>query len=136
MQRKRPDPDAWRLFIDGVERVIDDVPELRCRIAAARKRQFAEVHLVRGERPEHNLFALFNADRAVLSYTRDIDVASFSAVSDPEPDGGPFEFLLSNGQQDEYAAGDTIPADDAARAFEHFFQLAELPSWLVWRRDF
>ena len=46
--------------------------------SAALRKQFAEVQLVRGERPEHALFALFNDGRAVMSYTRDIDETCFA----------------------------------------------------------
>src|SRR6266851_5614528 len=111
MRTKRINPEAWRLLIDGAEETVSDVRQLHRRIAAALRKQFAEVQLVRGERPEHNLFALFNDDHAVMSYTHNIDEASYSAKSD---DGSgteeeAMEFYLSNGQCDEYPLAETIP---------------------------
>lgn len=38
--------------------------------AAALRKQFAEVQLVRGARPAHNVFALFNSDRAIQPQMR------------------------------------------------------------------
>jgi hypothetical protein len=138
MRRKRVDPNTWRLLIDGEEEAVDDVHTLQRRIAGALQKQFAQVQLVLGERPEHNLFALFNGDRAVLSYTRNIDEASYSAGTGggTAGDEGQVEFYLSNGQCDEYPLAETITATDAARAFEFFFRRRELPSWIEWRKDF
>jgi hypothetical protein len=138
MGKKRFAPDVWRLLIDGVEEVVRDVRELRRRIVAALRKQFAEVQLVRGERPEHNLFGLFNNDHAVLSYTRNIDEASFSARSNDVGSAAAqsLEFFLSNGQCDEYPVAETISSADAAKAFDYFFKQENLPPWIKWHKDF
>ncbi len=129
-------PQAWRLFVDGAEGSVSDVHELRPRILAALRKQFAEVQLVRGERPEHALFALFNDGRAVMSYTRNIDETCFSARSDGGTEDGEMEFYLSNGQRDEYPRAHTIPSTDAVRTFEYFFQQTELLPSIRWHKEF
>jgi hypothetical protein len=138
MRRKRTDPDSWTLIINGAEHPVREITDLRRRITAALRKRFAEVGLFRGELPEHNFFALFNRDRAVLSYTRNISEASYSAWSTDVPEGEEekLEFCLSNGQCDEYSLAETIPAADAARAFEYFFEKEELPPWIKWQKVF
>jgi hypothetical protein len=138
MRRKRFDPDVWRLLIDGNEDVVTEVLELRRRIAAALRKQFAEVQLVRGELPEHCLSALFNDGHAVMAYTRNIAEASYSARSKDRSKGeeGALEFYWSNGQRDEYPLAHSIPAADAVKGFEYFFLQAELPPWVRWHKDF
>ena len=138
MRRLRIDPDAWRLVSDGAEDTVTDVRELRRLIAAALRNRFAEVLLVRGECPEHNLFALFNDGNAVMSYTRNIDEASYCARKDDRPkrEGEVLEFYFSNGQRDEYPLAETIPSEDAVTAFEYFFQRTELAPWIKWQQDF
>jgi hypothetical protein len=138
MRRKRKDPDAWGLIIGGKERTVSTVSELCRRIAVALRKQYAEVGLFRGELPEHNFSALFNGNRAVLSYTRNISEASYSARSaeTTEGDEGRLEFYLSNGQCDEYSLADTIPATSAALAFGYFLEKEELPPWIKWQKVF
>lgn len=139
MRKKRIDPDGWALLIDGKERSISDVSELRRRISAASRKKFAEVQLVRGKRPEHNLFALFNGGRAIMSYTRNIDEAFYSARSDNESrhaDDQTMEFFYANGECDEYPLPETISTSDAIKSFEYFFQHVDLMPWLKWHKEF
>src|SRR5260370_12240262 len=138
MRRKRINPDTWCLLIDGDENPLTDGLELDRRISAALRKQFAEVQFARGELPEHNLFALFNDGRAVMSYTRNIDEASYSARSEDgsEREKGVLEFYFSNGQRDEYPLAETIHAPDAVKASASLFQHAELPPWVKWHKDF
>jgi hypothetical protein len=131
------DSNCWRLFINGQEAPVTNLRSLCSRIAKGRRKQFADVQMVFGQLPEHNLFALFNRHRAVISYSFNIDEACWSA-RDSEGTGSEnpmLEFYLSNGQCDEYPWAETVPAGEAVKAFEYLFLNAELPSWIKWHKD-
>jgi hypothetical protein len=134
---KRSSQDKWRLFINDKESIVSDLRGLHRRLAAVRKSQLAEVQLVRGDYPEHNLFALFNGDRAAMSYTLNIDEAFFSARdSDVSTDErSAVEFRFSNGEGAEYPVAETIRTEDALKSFEYFFQKEELPPWIKWHKN-
>jgi hypothetical protein len=84
-----------------------------------------------------SLCALINGDRGWLMYLRYSGDSGFSSRN-PNYDGPPdakIEYILSNGQLDEYPASWAVPVTEVLRALEYFEREYQRPSFIVWHED-
>lgn len=51
------------------------------------------------------------------------------------PEDATVEFVLGNGQADEYLARWAVSRDDALRAVEYLFTQGQLAPWIQWHDD-
>jgi hypothetical protein len=123
------------LTINGKTWKVGTVEQLRQRLKAVRATQFSEVWLRRADAT--SLAILVNRRSAWLTYFRDDGGQSFSSrnADYAGPDDATMEFLLSNGQMDEYPVAYTIPTSEALRAAEHYFRTGERSPRVTWEED-
>ena len=90
------------------------------------------------ETPEgQSLFALINGDQGWLMYLRANGDAGFSSRN-PDyagPENAVIEYVLSNGQRDEYPAFWALPKTDVLRALEFFRRECRPPPFVLWHND-
>jgi Immunity protein Imm1 len=81
--------------------------------------------------------ALINGDRGWLMYLRRRGDAGFSSRSPSfaGPKNSVIEYVLSNGQRDEYPASWAIPKADIDRALEFFRKECKAPPFVLWHND-
>lgn len=111
-----------RLSVNGQNATVSAVADLRLYWRAVRGRQFAEVWLDVSENGPA-LAMLVNGERAWLMYLRDRE--GDPGLSSRNPDfSGPsealMEFVLDNGQLDEYPIAWTLSTEQAIAACEYF----------------
>lgn len=81
--------------------------------------------------------ALINGDRGWLMYLRESGDGGFSSRN-PTYDGPPeamMEFLLNNGQMDEYPLAWTLPIQEVQRALGYFKTERKPPPFITWHDD-
>lgn len=84
-----------------------------------------------------SMCALVNGNRGWLMYLRYEGDAGFSS-RDPAYLGGEsktIDYLLSNGQGDEYPASWAIPLEKIVAALEWFATNKHSPAWVTWFND-
>lgn len=110
-----------RLSVNGQKAAVSAAADLRPYWQAVRGRQFSEVWLNVGE--HGSAFAmLVNGERAWLMYLREAGDTGFSSRT-PHYSGPPdalMEFVLDNGQVDEYPMAWTLPVEQTIAACEYF----------------
>ena len=79
------------------------------------------------------LHVVTNRERAMVMLLAGPEDAGGHAV-DPSATGTSGGYLLDNGQEDEYADGDTVPLDEALRVVDHIV-VHGTPPLERWRRD-
>jgi len=80
--------------------------------------------------------ALINADSGWLIYLRSEGASGFS-TRNSEYRGSPtavIEYLLADGQRDEYPASWDISTAEAMRALEYFLTEQKMAPWLEWHQ--
>jgi hypothetical protein len=109
--------------------------ELRAFIGVARQHEFAEIWVDQDHFP--SLCALVHGQSAWMMYLRHDGDAGFSSrnVAYDGPRGLMMEFMLSNGQADEYPASWTYPADAAFDALVAFTRDGRVPDSIAWFND-
>ncbi len=127
-----------RLTINGHEATVAATVDLRLYWQAVRGRQFSEVWLAAGE-DGPALAMLVNGERAWLMYLRDQEGDPGLSSRNPDYAGAPdalTEFVLDNGQRDEYLIAWTLPLEQALAACEYFVatQGGQSPE-IVWHDD-
>jgi immunity protein Imm1 of predicted polymorphic toxin system len=122
---------------DSHEVVVSSVGDAQPHWRTVRSQQFSEVWLDTGE-DGPSLTMLVNGERAWLMYLRHHEDAGFSSRN-PEYSGPPdalMEFVLVNGQGDEYPVAWTVSLEQALRACEYYIstQGGRSPD-IVWHDD-
>jgi hypothetical protein len=127
-----------QFILDNRAVPITTVEELRQQLERVRRQQFSEVWVDAGEEGPA-LAMVVNGVHAWLMYLRDHH--GDPGFSSPNPyDTGPAEatteFLLSNGQMDEYPVAWTLPLEEACAACEYFVlsQGGQSPA-IIWHDD-
>ena len=83
-------------------------------------------------------FVLLNGSSGWLMYVRHQDGDAGFSSRNPDYAGPPDavqEYVLSNGQQDEYPLAWALPASEVQRAMEHFVTRGEPAPWICWHND-
>ncbi len=83
------------------------------------------------------LCALINGDVGWLMYLRGDGDAGFSSRN-PDYSGDPretVEYLLNNGQMDEYPRAWAYPVETVERAIDHFRETGSPPLFIEWHND-
>jgi len=81
--------------------------------------------------------ALINGDQGWLMYLREPGDSGFSSRN-PDyagPADATIDYLLSNGQRDEYPASWALPLEVVERALEHFVATGEQAPFVKWHED-
>ncbi len=110
----------------------DDLPELYALLE--RGEIYADIHL---ERDYCGMAALIHAPVGWLIYYWN-DYASSAHSVNPDYNGPPgaiTDYLLSNGQLDEYPDAYAYPLETVIRALEHFNDTGERTPFIVWVED-
>src|SRR5262249_1682272 len=84
-----------------------------------------------------SLMALLNADLGWLMELRWPGDAGFSSRN-PTYGGDPdakVEYVLGNGQRDEYPASWALPSSEVFRALAHFREHRSAPPFITWHND-
>jgi hypothetical protein len=105
---------AMRLSVNGQEATVSAAADLRPYWQAVRGRQFSEVWLNADDQGSA-LAMLVNGEHAWLMYIRNGDDPGLTSRN-PEYVGSPdalLEFVLANGQLDEYPMAWTFPLEEA-----------------------
>lgn len=81
--------------------------------------------------------ALVNGDSGWLMYLREEGDAGFSSRNPnySGPAGATIEFILSNGQRDEYPTSWALPVADVERALAYFREHNRPPPFIAWNND-
>lgn len=81
--------------------------------------------------------ALINEDCGWLLYLPKSGDAGFSSrnLAYDGPPEATMEFLLNNGQMDEYPLAWTLPIQEVQRALDHFKRERKPPSFITWHDD-
>lgn len=123
------------LGVNGHEYVIQNAEELEWQFERIQGTQFAEIWL------QHEtgqwLGVLINRNRAMLIYGRFEGDPGFSSRSSPEENESEelVEFILSNGQRDEYRASWTVSTELALRGIVYLFTHGQPVPWITWHDD-
>jgi hypothetical protein len=117
---------------------VATVEELRKLLEQVHQQQFSEVWLDAGEEGPA-LAMLVNGGHAWLMYLRDHDGDPGFSSRNPHYTGlaqVTMQFLLSNGQMDEYPVAWTLPLEEACAACEYFVlsQGGQSPA-ITWHDD-
>jgi hypothetical protein len=83
------------------------------------------------------LCALINGDRGWLMYLNEPGDTGYSS-RDPGydgPDDAVIDYVLSNGQRDEYPASWALPVEIVERALAHFRETGERAPFVEWHPD-
>lgn len=110
------------LSANGQSATVSAVADLRSYWQAVRMRQFSEIWLDAGE-DGPALAMLVNSERARLMYLRDREGDPGLSSRNPTysgPSDALMEFVLDNGQLDEYPIAWTLPTEHAMAACEYF----------------
>jgi len=116
-----------------------ELPERLCQLhqvlSEARTSQFVELVVDFGDFP--SLFALLNGDRGWLMCIRYDGDAGFSSRNPAYvgTQNDTINYILSNGQQDEYPACFTYSRSKVFEALEYFAANKATPSWITWCND-
>ena len=108
--------------LNNQEFAITTVSDLRQHLESVRNQQFSEVWLTAND-DGPALAMLVNGAQAWLMYLRHQDGDPGFSSRHAEYNGpaeAPLEFLLSNGQMDEYPVVWTLPLEEAFGACEYF----------------
>ncbi|MCI8648922.1 MAG: hypothetical protein HFG20_02285 [Anaerotruncus sp.] len=91
---------------------------------------------IEGDGDEQALMALINGDRGWLMYLREEGDAGFSSRN-PDDQGteGQLEFLLDNGQMDDYPVAWTLPLEQVKQALDYFEHYRKPPAFITWHND-
>lgn len=102
------------------------------------KEQYKEIWVYSKE-DEQAMGALTNGDFGWLMYLREEGDAGFSSrnpdYTGSDDDGKTMEFLLSNGQLDEYPLSFVLPLEQVIRALDYFEKYNRPPDFIVWHND-
>ncbi len=83
-----------------------------------------------------SIAALINGDIGWLMYLRDADDIGFSTRNPEFSDAeGMMEFVLENGQGDEYPTFYTYGVSDIRKALHEFVDKRRLPAHVMWHDD-
>jgi hypothetical protein len=83
------------------------------------------------------LCALIHSERGWLMYLPGLEDTGYSS-RDPDYSGDPgakMEFVLSNGQRDEYPVAWTLPLERIERAFRYFDETGDRAPFIEWHAD-
>jgi hypothetical protein len=100
-----------------------------------RNPRYREIH---DEAPDGQILtALLNGDVGWLMYLRSADDAGFSSRNPAYlgDDDARIEYVLSNGQVDEYPAAWALPASEIFRALAYFHDHRKAPPFITWHND-
>jgi hypothetical protein len=138
-------PLAWRQEADAVRErgiargkakedgILDGVAKPK-----AKKRDAAQYREVWEHKEDgRSLCALIHGDRGWLMYLREPGDPGYCS-RDPDYDGAPdamMDFVLSNGQRDEYPVAWTLPLDVVERALAHFRRTGSRAPFVTWHAD-
>lgn len=84
------------------------------------------------------LAAMVNDDRAWLTFFRAIEDPGFHSCN-PDytgPADAVLDYIVANGQGDEYPVSWTYPTETALQAAEHFYLYGERAPFITWCADF
>lgn len=125
---------SLRLTVDASDRA-SAVEELQGFLQVARRHEFVEIWVDHGPFP--SLCALVHAESAWLMYLRHEGDAGFSSrsASFSGPPEQTIDFMLSNGQVDEYPASWTYPSETAFEVLVAFAREARVPDSIAWFND-
>ena len=130
---EQEEPQA-RLQIDGRYVLTRERGDVRRALKDARKSERAEVAV---RREDGSLIALFSGGQAVLFLAGAEGEPTFTSRNAKyagSPDAR-LAFTLSTGRDEDYPAAWAVPAEDAARALEHWFLTAQRPSFIHWHEE-
>jgi hypothetical protein len=84
-----------------------------------------------------SLCALINGDLGWLMYLRQPGDAGFSSRNPnySGPENATIEYVLSNGQRDEYPASWALPTLEVHRAMKYFRENNQPPPFIHWHND-
>jgi len=105
------------------------------------KEQYKEiwVELKETENDERAMMALINGDWGWLMYLREEGDSGFSSrnpdYTGTDDDGKVMNFLLSNGQLDQYPLSYVLPVEQIMKALVYFEKHHELPEFITWHND-
>lgn len=122
------------LFINDVEEAVNSIESLSKRLASIQD-IFTEIWLEESDGPSIACFK--NDDRCFLMYLRESGDSGFTTRSQENIENGEnkIEFILSNGQRDEYPVSWTIPYSDGRKAIEYFYLHKDMLPELTWHED-
>jgi hypothetical protein len=125
---------SLRLSVKASDRA-SALEDLRKFFEVAREHEFAEIWV--DHDPFPSLCALLHRKSAWLMYLRYDGDAGFSSRNPGFRGHGdlPMQFMLSNGQVDEYPASWTYPAETAFEALVEFARDGRVPDSIVWFND-
>ncbi len=91
------------------------------------------------EEDERAMMALINGDWGWLMYLREEEDSGFSSrnpdYKGTDDDGQMMDFLLSNGQLDQYPLSYVLPVEQVMKALIYFEERHELPEFIAWHDD-
>jgi len=79
-----------------------------------------------------SLTVLTNSKKAFLMYLRNEDDAGFNSVSSENETDESMDFLLSNGQMDEYPLHFLVDIDLAEKAILKYYESGEMWNGIAW----
>lgn len=123
------------LSINGQEHLLADAGALLLHLPAIQEAEFTEVWLWRGD---ETLSMLTNRerDKAFLLFLTDDNPTGFHAVSQNNAwVDEPVDFLLNNGQVDEWEASEIVSLSEGMRALERFSAHGGMAPFIVWHDD-
>jgi hypothetical protein len=125
---------GWTVNVDGQVAPVESLTQLRSVLDAAAAKPRQEVWLFSPSGP--SLCMLRNQDRALLMFLREPGDAGFTSRSEiPVTGDSSTQFMLANGQLEEYPTAWTISTERAREALEHFLQTEERSPSVVWNDD-
>ena len=121
--------ESWRFDDASVTLTADAVTDqLRARIARGKLESWLTSSSGR------LLAVVTNTERAMVMLLDGEGDPGEHAI-DPGADGNSDGFVLSNGQNDEYADEDTVPLPEALRIVHHILTHGNPPTDAAWRDD-
>jgi hypothetical protein len=81
---------------------------------------------------EKKICVLLNESRAFVMYLPDNGGDSYSVVDKDEPEDEFEEFVLSNGQEDEYPKTMTVDKDTMIKILEHYYKTGNQYQGVQW----
>lgn len=115
---------------------ISCVDKLRSYWEKVRSQKYSELWLEHPAMP--TLAAMVNDDRAWLTFFRAIEDPGFHSCN-PDytgPADAVLDYIVANGQGDEYPVSWTYPTETALQAAEHFYLYGERAPFITWCADF
>lgn len=125
----------YTLILNNQQCAIDSILQLTCQLETVSQCEFIEIWL--NEINGAALCVLVNRDKAFLMFLRAEGDSGFTS-RDPDYSGSAdsqIEFLLANGQRDEYSAQWCVSITEAIKAVYYFFESGQKSPLIFWHQD-